>query len=52
MITAHGHARPSVQQHYYEEECDPEFEIQRPRECGRIYEYLSSHKFQTGVRLL
>jgi len=24
------------QQHYYDEACDPEFEIRRPRGCGRV----------------
>jgi SAM-dependent methyltransferase len=40
------------QRHYYDEECDPEFEIERPHGCGRIYDYLIEHKFQDGMRVL
>src|SRR5262249_56046708 len=40
------------QQHYYDEACDPEFEICRPHGCGRVYEYLIGHKFETGIPLL
>jgi ubiquinone/menaquinone biosynthesis C-methylase UbiE len=42
----------AVQQRFYGEECDPEFEIIRPHSCGRLYEYLIEHKFQTGLRLI
>lgn len=45
-------ARPLRQQRYYEEECDPEFEVTRPRDCGRVYEFLISHKVDTGLGLL
>jgi ubiquinone/menaquinone biosynthesis C-methylase UbiE len=44
--------RRSLQQHYYEEECDREFEIKRPRECGQLYNYLIQEKFLAGLRLL
>lgn len=40
------------QQHYYDEARDPEFEIRRPRGCGRIYEFLIEHKFRTGMAVL
>jgi ubiquinone/menaquinone biosynthesis C-methylase UbiE len=42
----------SRQRHFYEEECDPEFEIARPHNCGRLYRYLIDHKFQTGLKML
>jgi SAM-dependent methyltransferase len=41
-----------AQKLYYEEECDPEFEIRRPRDCGRLYEFLIQHKFLTGTCLI
>lgn len=41
-----------LQRHYYDEECDPEFEIRRPRECGRLYQFLIQQKFLVGVRVL
>jgi len=44
--------RRDLQQHYYEEDCDPEFEIKRPRDCGRLYEYLIQTKFGVGLRVL
>jgi SAM-dependent methyltransferase len=37
---------------FYEEECDPEFEVTRPHGCGRLYEFLIEHKFRTGLRVL
>ena len=37
---------------FYDEECDPEFEISRPHSCGRLYEFLIEHKFRTGLRVL
>ena len=40
------------QRHYYEEACDPEFEIARPHDCGRLYQFLIDHKFQTGLAVL
>jgi ubiquinone/menaquinone biosynthesis C-methylase UbiE len=40
------------QQRFYEEDCDPEFEIVRPRECGELYHYLIERKFQTGREVL
>lgn len=40
------------QQHYYDEACDPEFEIRRPRECGRVYEFLIGEKFRAGLAVL
>jgi ubiquinone/menaquinone biosynthesis C-methylase UbiE len=42
----------SRQSHFYEEECDPEFEIRRPRDCGRLYEFLIQEKFGSGLRIL
>src|SRR5271155_4708348 len=41
-----------TQRHFYEEECDAEFETVRPHSCGRLYEYLIEHKFQTGLSML
>ncbi len=40
------------QQRFYEEDCDPEFEIARPRECGELYDYLIERKFQAGREVL
>jgi ubiquinone/menaquinone biosynthesis C-methylase UbiE len=40
------------QRRFYDEECDPEFEITRPHNCGRLYQFLIEHKFSTGVRML
>lgn len=40
------------QRHYYDEACDPEFEIIRPHGCGRVYHFMISHKVQTGLDLL
>jgi 2-polyprenyl-3-methyl-5-hydroxy-6-metoxy-1,4-benzoquinol methylase len=46
-----GNSR-SRQSHFYEEECDPEFEVSRPRDCGRLYEFLIQEKFNSGLRML
>ena len=46
------HHHHAAQQHYYDEATDPEFEIRRPRGCGRIYQYLIEHKFRTGMSVL
>ncbi|HJY79629.1 MAG TPA: class I SAM-dependent methyltransferase [Candidatus Binatia bacterium] len=40
------------QRHYYDEACDPEFEITRPHSCGRLYQFLLAHKFRTGLAVL
>jgi SAM-dependent methyltransferase len=40
------------QRHFYDEECDPEFEIERPHGCGRVYDFLIERKFQDGMRML
>jgi len=40
------------QRHYYDEACDPEFEITRPHGCGRLYQFLLAHKFRTGFAVL
>ncbi len=50
--TDHSPAGRSSQLHYYDEACDPEFEITRPDTCGRLYQFLLSHKFQTGLEVL
>jgi SAM-dependent methyltransferase len=50
-VPAYDDAR-SRQRHFYEEECDPEFEIRRPRDCGRLYEFLIQEKFSVGLRML
>src|SRR5579859_5680449 len=44
-------SRPQ-QRHFYDEECDPEFEITRPHGCGRLYDFLIEHKFRTGLAVL
>jgi ubiquinone/menaquinone biosynthesis C-methylase UbiE len=40
------------QRRFYEEECDPEFEITRPRYCGELYTHLIEYKFKTGCEVL
>src|SRR5262245_28756048 len=40
------------QRHYYDEACNPEFEVTRPHGCGRLYQFLINHKFQTGFAAL
>jgi 2-polyprenyl-3-methyl-5-hydroxy-6-metoxy-1,4-benzoquinol methylase len=47
-----SHAHYTGQQHYYDEARDPEFEIRRPRGCGRVYQFLIGHKFRTGLAVL
>ena len=42
----------SGQRYYYDEACDPEFEITRPHGCGRLYQFLLAHKFQAGFAVL
>ncbi len=37
---------------FYDEECDPEFEITRPHGCGRLYDFLIDYKFRAGLRVL
>ena len=37
---------------FYDEECDPEFEIARPHNCGRLYQFLIEYKYQTGLKVL
>jgi 2-polyprenyl-3-methyl-5-hydroxy-6-metoxy-1,4-benzoquinol methylase len=44
--------RQGLQQHFYEEECDPEFEINRPHQCGRLYDFLIDYKCSLSVELL
>ncbi len=45
-------SQSTQQRHFYDEECDAEFEITRPHDCGRIYEYLIETKFRTAIGLL
>jgi hypothetical protein len=45
-------ANQSSQRQYYDEACDPEFEIARPHTCGQLYRFLITHKFQTGLAML
>jgi SAM-dependent methyltransferase len=40
------------QQHFYEEECDPEFEIARPHNCGRLYQFMIEQKLRIGLKVL
>jgi 2-polyprenyl-3-methyl-5-hydroxy-6-metoxy-1,4-benzoquinol methylase len=42
----------SEQRRFYQEKCDPEFEVARPHNCGRLYQFLIEHKFQTGLNML
>jgi 2-polyprenyl-3-methyl-5-hydroxy-6-metoxy-1,4-benzoquinol methylase len=42
----------SRQRQFYDEECDAEFEIARPHNCGRLYQFLIEHKFRTGLQML
>ncbi|HSF32809.1 MAG TPA: class I SAM-dependent methyltransferase [Candidatus Tectomicrobia bacterium] len=42
----------SRQRHYYDEACDPEFEIKRPHYCGRLYQFLIGYKIDIGLRVL
>jgi SAM-dependent methyltransferase len=44
--------RGECQRRFYEEECDPEFEIARPHNCARMYQFLIEHRFQTALRML
>lgn len=37
---------------FYDEECDPEFEIERPHGCGRLYDFLIDYKLRAGLRVL
>jgi SAM-dependent methyltransferase len=41
-----------LQLHYYDEACDPEFEIARPHNCGRLYQFLIAHKLRAGLDAL
>lgn len=45
-------AHYASQRRYYDEACDPEFEIRRPHGCGRLYEFLIRHKIETGLAVL
>jgi SAM-dependent methyltransferase len=40
------------QRRFYEEECDPEFEITRPHSAGRFYEALIDRKLRSALSLL
>jgi SAM-dependent methyltransferase len=51
-IAGHGLDGRSRQRHYYDEACDPEFEINRPHHCGRLYQFLIGNKFRTGLEVL
>jgi SAM-dependent methyltransferase len=51
-VAGSGSDRRESQRRFYEEECDPEFEIARPHNCGRLYQFLIEHKFQTGLNVL
>lgn len=47
-----GSDRRESQRRFYEEGCDPEFEIARPHNCGRLYQFLIEHKFRIGLKVL
>jgi SAM-dependent methyltransferase len=51
MVHSEQNSRSS-QRHYYDEACDPEFEITRPHHCGRLYQCLIGYKFRTGLEVL
>jgi len=51
-VAGGGSERRGAQRRFYEEECDPEFEIARPHNCGRLYQFLLEHKFRTGLNML
>lgn len=40
------------QRHFYEEAGEPDFEIERPHNCGRLYQYLINYKLRAALRLL
>src|SRR5713226_7439719 len=42
----------SRQRHFYDEACDPEFEITRPHGCGRLYEFLIERRLRTALEVL
>src|SRR3989442_8696504 len=44
--------RSSRQRYFYHQQCDADFEILRPRGCGRLYDFFIEHKFRTGLRML
>lgn len=37
---------------YFDEECDEEFETNRPHDTGRLYEYLIDYKFRKAIESL
>ena len=41
-------SRRVVQRRFYDEDCDPEFEIVRPRELRATIPFLIERKFETG----
>jgi len=51
-IASGGSAQRESQRRFYEEDCNPEFEIARPHGCGRLYEFLIEHKFRNGLEVL
>lgn len=54
-VNSTGVERPAPaerQLRFYEEKCDREFEIDRPHNCGRLYQFLIEYKFQTAIEML
>jgi len=51
-VASGGSDRRESQRRFYEEECDREFEIGRPHNCGRLYQFLMEHKLRTGLNML
>jgi 2-polyprenyl-3-methyl-5-hydroxy-6-metoxy-1,4-benzoquinol methylase len=41
-----------AQHRFYQEDCNPEFEIARPRDCGKLYQFLIERKFTAGLKVL
>ena len=44
--------KKDIQAQYYEEETDPEFELDRPHGAGRVYTYLMDYKIGMAIRAL
>lgn len=47
----HSDSARKKQLSFYDD-CDSDFEISRPHNCGRLYEFMIEHKFHTALRLL
>jgi SAM-dependent methyltransferase len=52
VVCGGGSIRRESQRRFYEEECDREFEITRPHNCGRLYQFLIEYKLRAGLNML